>query len=133
MDCIKALLGNKYPKYTTKVIADDEEVAVVATMELSPNHVNLDKPDYLSKKFKKVIPALSGITVDEPQDGIGPIIVVAMSIKPHFNAFEDVEALASMANTIANIAEDRLSESEVINNIGNDCKPWFNNGKDEAE
>lgn len=134
MDCIKALLGNKYPQYTTKVIADDEEVAVVVTMELSPNHVDLDKADYLSNKFKKVVPALSGITAHESQQvGVGPVIVVSMSIKPHFNTIEDVETLASMARTIADIAENRLSESEVINNIGNDCKPWFDNGKDEAE
>lgn len=136
MNSLKMLLGNKYPQYKTNVIADDEEVAVIVTMELSPNHVNLEKPEYLTKKFKKVIPALSGITVSEAihedQFNIGPKIMVAMSIKPHFNSIEDIKTLASMANAIANIAEDRLSEPEVIKNIGMDCKPWFNDGKDEA-
>ena len=136
MNFFKVLLGNKYPQYKTNVIANNGEVAVVVTIELSPNHVDLDKPDYLTKKLKKVIPALSGITVSETiregQFNVGPKIMVTMSIKPHFNTIEDIETLTSMAHAIANIAEDRLSEPKVIKNIGDDCKPWFNDREDET-
>lgn len=137
MDCIKALLGNQYPQYKTKVIADHDDVEVIVTMELSPTHVALDNPGYLEKKFKKVVPALKSISVTEAKNVgssniIGPAITVVMSIKPHFNTLEDIITLSKMAHAIVDIAEDRLSEPEVLQNIGNDCKHWFDDGKDEA-
>lgn len=136
MDCIKALLGNQYPKYTTKVIADDGEVSVVVTMELSPAHVDLDNPGYIEKKFKKVVPALKSIYVEEHVGAgftnvVGPKITVVMSIKPQFNTLKDIVALSEMARGIVEIAEDRLSESEVLKNIGDDCKPWFDDEKEQ--
>lgn len=127
--CLKEMFANSYPKLENAVWANENKVVVTTSLALPANHVDLDSPSYLEKKFKKSVPALESITVMDGEHG-GKVIVVTMSISSKFNSVSDIDTLAVMGETIVKIAEDRLSESQVINAIGADCTPWF---KDEHE
>ncbi len=118
-------IGNTYPKVRTEVHATENETSVAVRVILSPNHVDLDYPSYIETKWKKQIPALKGIGVLHDDKTSEQQIYVAMQINGKYNSVDDINSLAEMAKAIATIAEERLSEPEVIKNIGADCKPWF--------
>lgn len=119
-------IGNEYPKVKSSVTATENLTSVTVAVILAPNHVNLDSPSYIETKWKKQIPALKEIGVSHNEKTGEQTIFVTMLIRGTHNTRSNIDTLADMAAAIATIAEDRLSEPEVIKNIGNDCKPWFN-------
>lgn len=129
--CLKEMFANSYPKLENAVWADENKVVVTTSLALPANHVNLDSPSYLEKKFKKSVSALESITVMDGEHG-GKVVVVTMSISSKFNSVSDINTLAVMGETIVKIAEDRLSESQVIGAIGADCAPWFEDNEKES-
>lgn len=52
MDFLKALVGEKYPKFESTVYADGCKTIVTVSRTLSPDHVDLDSPTYVQNKFK---------------------------------------------------------------------------------
>ena len=130
---LSKILGIEYPKVETTVFADLTATKVTLTVTFDPDHVDFDSPQYIESKWKKKIPALESIGVSRNDKTGEQLIIVSMSIDGHYNKVSDIVSLKEMARTIARIAEDRLSEPEVIKNIGNDCKPWIHeDGKQES-
>lgn len=125
MNILKALMGKKYPKFETAIYADGSKTVVTVSRTLSPTHVNLDAPSYIENKFKKRIPILDsiGITKDEKTGEQSINVIVAVDGK--FNGFTHIRDLVHIAVGISEIAEDRLSEPNVIKAIGLDCKPFI--------
>lgn len=125
MSILAKMLGKEeYPKFETAVLANGEQTKVVVSMTLSPDHVELDSPGYLENKIKKSVRAFESLgTVIKKNSERA--INVTMSIKGRFNSVNDIATLAMMGKTICQIAEDRLSEVRVLNNINDDCEPWF--------
>lgn len=125
MNCIAIKsLGKKYPVVETAVYADGVVTRVHVSMILSPDHVDLDHPEYIEKKYRKQIPALESIGVLHIAETKEQAINVTLSIKGKFNSGKDIATLVQMGKIIATMAEDRLSEQAVIAAIGKDCKPW---------
>ena len=125
MDFAKVLMGDgKYPKIDSEVTANEQEVTVSVSMTLDPGHVALDNPDYIEKKFKKKIPILWAISTQIDDESGEQTIYVTMKVAGMFRKINDLMHIAAMAHTICEIAKDRLSEPEVLNNIGADCKPY---------
>jgi len=126
MKCILArMMGGKYPKVNSSVYADGIATKVVATVTFDPDHVDFDSPNYIESKWRKKIPALESIGTSHNEETGEQSIIVSMDINGNHNKVSDIKSLEKMAVSIASIAEDRLSEPEVIKNIGEDCKPWF--------
>lgn len=127
MNCILAeMLGKKaYPVVETAVYANGDLTRVHVSVTLNPDHVDLDSPQYIENKYKKQIPALESIGVTRNEETDEQSINVTMCIKGKYNSIHDINTLVKMGTAIASIAEDRLSESPIIKNIGEDCKPWF--------
>lgn len=125
MNILEALMGKKYPKFETAIYADGSKTVVTVSRTLSPTHVDLDAPSYIENKFKKRIPILDsiGITKDEKTDEQSINVIVAVDGK--FNGFTHIRDLVHIAVGISEIAEDRLSEPNVIKAIGLDCKPFI--------
>lgn len=125
MNILEALMGKKYPKFETAIYADGSKTVVTVSRTLSPTHVDLDTPSYIENKFKKRIPILDsiGITKDEKTGEQSINVIVAVDGK--FNRFTHIRDLVHIAVGISEIAEDRLSEPNVIKAIGLDCKPFI--------
>lgn len=125
MNILEALMGKKYPKFETAIYADGSKTVVTVSRTLSPTHVDLDTPSYIENKFKKRIPILDsiGITKDEKTGEQSINVIVAVDGK--FNGFTHIRDLVHIAVGISEIAEDRLSEPNVIKAIGLDCKPFI--------
>ncbi len=51
-------------------------------------------------------------------------IYVTMKVAGMYRKVNDLMHIAAIAHTICKIAEDRLSEPEVLDNIRADCKPY---------
>ena len=96
MNILEKLMGNDYPKFETAIYADGITTIVTVSCILSPTHVNLEQT-----------------------------INVTVEVDGKFNSINDLNHLAFIAKGISEIAEDRLSEPEVIKNIGLDCKPFI--------
>lgn len=132
-------MDNILPEFTVSadltdvtISARNEAVIVCVKRTLHPFHVKLDSPTYIETKWRKTIPALWKITVEKAKTG-AQVIAVHMKIKGEFNRLSDILSLAKMGGALAKLAEDRLSEPEVVHNIASDCKPWFNEDeKDKA-
>ena len=125
MNILEKLMGNDYPKVETAIYADGNTTIVTVSCILSPTHVNLDSPSYIENKFKKHIPILKSIDVELDAVKEEQTIKVTVEVNGKFNSIDDLNNLVHIAEGINKIAEDRLSEPEVIKNIGLDCKPFI--------
>ena len=131
MNILEKLLGNSYPKLGSAVCADGNRTIVTVSRTLSPDHVDLDPPSYVETKFKKHIPILKSIDVELDAVTEEQTIKVTVEVDGKFNSIDDLEHLAFIARGIGQVAEDRLSEPNVIKAIGLDCKPFITS--DESE
>lgn len=132
MNILEKLLGNDYPKVETAIFADGATTIVTVSCILSPNHVDLDSPSYVETKFKKHIPILKEIGVTKNQETDEQSINVTVEVAGKFNGITHLNHLVDIAAAISGIAEEKLSESEAIKNIGLDCKPFIH-VDDESE
>ena len=131
MNFLEMLMGNEYPKFESAVYADGGKVVVTVSRTLSPTNVDLDSPGYVENKFKKLIPILTSIDVTKNDETGEQTINVTVEVNGRFNSVVNLNHLAQIAGAISEIAEDKLSESEIIKNIGLDCKPYIH--ADEPE
>ena len=125
MNILEKLLGNDYPKFETAIYADDNTTIVTVSRTLSPTHVDLDSPSYVETKFKKRIPILKEIGITKNQETDEQSINVTVEVGGAFNNITHLNHLVHIATGISKIAEERLSEPEIIKNIGLDCKPFI--------
>ena len=131
MDFLKALVGEKYPKFESTVYADGCKTIVTVSRTLSPDHVDLDSPGYIENKLKKHIPILKEIGITKNHDTDEQSINVTVEVGGTFNGITHLNNLVGIAAAISEIAEDRLTEPEYIKNIGLDCKPFIANEPEE--
>ena len=131
MDFLKALVGEKYPKFESTVYADGCKTIVTVSRTLSPDHVDLDSPGYIENKLKKHIPILTTIGVTKNNKTNEQSINVTVEVGGTFNGITHLNHLVGIATAISEIAEDRLTEPEYIKNIGLDCKPFIANEPEE--
>ena len=124
MNILEKLMGEAYPKLGSEVFADGNKTVVTASRTLSPDHVDLDAPSYVETKFKKHIPILKSIDVELDAVTEEQTINVTVEVDGKFNSIDDLRHLAFIARGIGQVAEDRLSEPNVIKTIGLDCKPF---------
>lgn len=125
MNIIEKLLGEACPKLGSEVFADGNKTVVTVSRTLSPDHVDLDTPNYVENKFKKRIPILKSIDVELDAVTKEQTIKVAVEVDGKFNSIDDLRRLAFIARGIGQVAKDRLSEPNVIKAIGLDCKPFI--------
>ena len=118
-------MGEAYPKLGSAVCADGNRVIVTVSRTLSPDHVDLDSPSYVETKFKKHIPILTSIDVELDAVTEEQTIKVTVEVDGKFNSIDDLRHLAFIARGIGQVAEDRLSEPNVIKAIGLDCKQFI--------
>ena len=133
MNILEKLMGNGYPKFETSVCADSDKTTVTVHRTLSPDHVDLDSPTYIETKFKKSIPILKTIWVSKDDETDEQTIHVTVEVNGKFNSLKFIKDLVNIAAGINEIAEDKLSEPEVIKNIGLDCKPFISNEPEETK
>ena len=125
MDFQKVLMGDgKYPKLDSEITANEQVVTVSVSMTLEPDHVDLDNPGYIETKLKKRIPILWAISTQRDNETNEQTIYVTMKVAGMYRNIKDLMHIATIGYAICEIAEDRLSEPEVIKNIGADCKPY---------
>ena len=125
MNILEKLMGEAYPKLGSAVCADGNRTIVTVSRTLSPDHVDLDSPSYVETKFKKHIPILTSIDVELDAVTEEQTIKVTVEVDGKFNSIDDLRHLAFIARGIGQVAEDRLSESNVIKAIGLDCKQFI--------
>ena len=125
MNILEKLLGNHYPKFETAIYADGNTTIVTVSRTLSPTHVDLDSPSYVETKFKKHIPILKEIGIVKNQETDEQSINVTVEVGGAFNDITNLNHLVHIATGISKIAEERLSEPEIIKNIGLDCKTFI--------
>ena len=118
-------MGKKYPKFETSIYADGNTTTVTVSRTLSPTHVDLDSPSYVETKFKKRIPILKEIGVTKNKETDEQSINVTVEVDGAFNDITHLNYLVNIAVGISEIAEDKLSEPNVIKAIGLDCKPFI--------
>lgn len=135
MNILEKLMGNDYPKVETAIFADGATTIVTVSCILSPDHVDLDAPSYVETKFKKHIPILKSIDVELNAVTNEQTINVTVEVDGKFNSIDDLGHLAFIAKEISEVAEDRLSEPNVIKAIGLDCKSFIctDNESEEAQ
>ena len=133
MNILEKLMGNDYPKFETSVCADSDKTTVTVHRTLSPDHVDLDSTTYVETKFKKGIPILKTIWVSKDDETDEQTIHVTVEVNGKFNSLKFIKDLVNIAAGINEIAEDKLSEPEVIKNIGLDCKPFIANEPEETK
>lgn len=125
MNIIEKLLGEAYPKLGSEIFTDGNKTVVEVSRTLSPTHVDLDAPSYVKTKFKKRIPILKSIDVELDAVTEEQTIKVTVEVDGKFNSIDDLRHLAFIARGISEVAEDKLSEPNVIKAIGLDCKPFI--------
>lgn len=133
MNILEALMGKKYPKIESVVYADGIKTAITVSRILRPTNVKLDSPSYIETKFKKLVPILTSIDVTENEETDEQAIHVTVEVDGKFNSVANLNHLSQIAQAIGEVAEDRLSEPEIIKNIGLDCKPFIDNEPEEAQ
>lgn len=133
MNILEKLLGNNYPKLESAIYADGNKVIVTVSRTLLPDHVDLDSPSYVENKFKKQIPILTAIGVVKNKETDEQTINVTVEVGGTFNSIGNLNHLVAIATTVNEIAEDKLSEPEIIKNIGLDCKPFIANEPEETK
>ena len=125
MNIIEKLLGEAYPKIGSEIFADGNKTVVEVSRTLSPTHVDLDSPSYVETKFKKRIPILKEIGITKNQETDEQSINVTVEVGGAFNDITHLNHLVHIATGVSKIAEERLSEPEIIKNIGLDCKTFI--------
>ena len=125
MNILEKLLGNHYPNFETAIYADGNTTIVTVSRTLSPTHVDLDSPSYVETKFKKRIPILKEIGITKNQETDEQSINVTVEVGGAFNDITNLNHLVHIATGVSKIAEERLSEPEIIKNIGLDCKTFI--------
>ena len=125
MNILEKLMGNDYPKFETAIYADGNTTIVTVSCTLSPTHVDLDSPGYIENKFKKLVPILKEIGVTKNQETDEQTINVTVEVDGNFNGITHLNHLVHIATGISEITEDRLSEPDIIKNIGLDCKQFI--------
>lgn len=125
MNILEKLLGNNYPKLRSAVCADGNRTIVTVSRTLSPDHVDLDAPSYVETKFKKHIPILTFIDVELDAVTEEQTIKVTVEVDGKFNSIDDLRHLEFIARRISEVAEDRLSEPNVIKAIGLYCESFI--------
>ena len=125
MNILEKLLGNHYPKFETAIYADGNTTIVTVSRTLSPTQVDLDSPSYVETKFKKRIPILKEIGITKNQETDEQSINVTVEVGGAFNDITHLNHLVHIATGVSKIAEERLSEPEIIKNIGLDCKTFI--------
>ena len=125
MNILEKLLGNNYPKFETAIYADGNTTIVTVSRTLSPTHVDLDSPSYVETKFKKRIPILKEIGITKNQETDEQSINVTVEVGGAFNDITHLNHLVHIATGASQIAEERLRETEIIKNIGLDCKTFI--------
>lgn len=133
MNILEALIGGEYPKFETTVCADSDKTAVTVHCTLSPVYVDLDSPKYVETKFKKQIPILKAIWVTVNDKTDEQTINVTVEATGKFNSLEFIKDLARIAKGISKVAINKLSEPEIIKNIGMDCKSFIDNESEETQ
>lgn len=133
MNILEALIGGEYQKFETTVCADSDKTAVTVHCTLSPVYVDLDSPKYVETKFKKQIPILKAIWVTVNDKTDEQTINVTVEATGKFNSLEFIKDLAHIAKGISKIAINKLSEPEIIKNIGMDCKSFIDNEPEEVK
>ena len=134
MNFLEMLTGNEYPKFESAVYADGGKVVVTVSRTLSPTNVDLDSPGYVENKFKKLVPILTSIGVTKNDETGEQTVNVTVEVNGRFNSVANLKHLAQIAGAISKVAEDKLSEPEVIKNIGLDCKQYIHaDGSEEAQ
>lgn len=132
MDIIEKLLGEVYPKLGSEVFADGNKTVVTLSRTLSPDRVDLDAPSYVETKFKKQIPILKSIDVEQDSVTEEQTIKVTVEVDGKFNSVNDLSHLEYIARGISEVTEFRLSEPNAIKAISLDCKSFICTG-DESE
>ena len=132
MNILEKLMGSNYPKLGSEIFADGNKTVVTVSRTLSPDHVDLDAPSYVETKFKKHIPILKSIDVELDAVAEEQIIKVTVEVDGKFNSIDDLRHLTFIARGISEIAEDKLSEPNVIKAIGLDCKSFIDNEPEEV-
>lgn len=127
MNILEELISEEYPKFETTVCADSDKTAVTVHCTLPPVYVGLDSPKYVETKFKKQIPILKAIWVTVDDETSEQTINVTVEATGKFNSLEFIKKLAHIAKGVSKIAINKLSEPEVVKNIGLDCKPFIDN------
>jgi hypothetical protein len=125
MNILEKLLGEAYPKLRSAVCTDGNRTIVTVSRTLSPDHIDLDSPSYVETKFKKHIPILTSIDVELNAVTEEQTIKVTVEVDGKFNSIDDLRHLVFIARGISEVAEDRLSEPNVIKAIGLDCKSFI--------
>lgn len=133
MNILEALIGGEYPKFETTVCADSDKTVVTVHCTLSPVYVDLDSPKYVETEFKKQIPILKVIWVTVNYKTNEQTINVTVEATGKFNSLEFIKDLARIAKSISKIAINKLSEPEIIKNIGMDCKSFIDNEPEEVK
>ncbi len=133
MNILEKLMGKKYPQFESAIYADGNKVIVTVSRTLSPDHVDLDSPSYVENKFKKHVPILTSIGVVKNKETDEQTINVTVEVRGIFNDISNLNHLVAIATGISEIAEDKLSEPEIIKNIGLDCKPFVADGPEETQ
>ena len=125
MNILEVLMGNKYPKIESAVYADGVKTVVTVSRILKPTNVKLDSPSYIETKFKKLVPVLTSIGVTKNEETDEQSINVTVEVDGAFNDITHLNHLVHIATSVSKIAEERLSEPEIIKNIGLDCKTFI--------
>ena len=125
MNILEVLMGNKYPKIESAVYTDGVKTVVTVSRILKPTNVKLDSPSYIETKFKKLVPVLTSIGVTKNEETDEQSINVTVEVDGKFNSVANLNHLEQIAQAISEVAEERLSEPEIIKNIGLDCKPFI--------
>lgn len=125
MNILEVLMGKKYPKIESAVYTDGVKTVVTVSRILKPTNVKLDSPSYIETKFKKLVPILTSIGVTRNEETDEQSINVTVEVDGKFNNVANLNHLAQIAQAISEVAKERLSEPEIIKNIGLDCKPFI--------
>lgn len=134
MNILEKLMGNDYPKLESSIYADGFRTDVTVSRTLPPNWVNLDSPGYIENKLnKKLEPISVSIGVKTNEETNEQTIKVTIETYGEFNSISNLNHLTKIAKAIGKIAEYRLSEPEVINNISMNCKKFVRNESEEEK
>ena len=125
MNIIEKFLGEAYPKLGSEVFADGNKTVVTVSRTLSQDYVDLAAPSYVETKFKQHIPILKSIDVELDAVTEEQTIKVTVEADGKFNSIKDLRQLTVITRRISEVAEDKLSEPNVIKAIGLDCKPFI--------
>lgn len=132
MNILEELMGEGYPKLGSEIFADGNKTVVTVSRTLSPDYVDLDTSSYVETMLKKHIPILKSIDVELDAVKEEQTIKVTVEVNGKFNSIDDLRHLAFIARGISEVAEDKLSEPNIIKVIGLDCKSFICTG-DESE